>query len=62
MIFLLAQTLLRKNDLGQYYDDVRKWAALIEIMHIASLAHDDIIDNSPSRRGQESQHLKYGKR
>ena len=35
---------LRKN--------IRKWEALIEIMHIASLAHDDIIDDSPSRRGQ----------
>jgi len=22
----------------------KKWAALIEILHIASLAHDDIID------------------
>jgi geranylgeranyl pyrophosphate synthase len=42
--------------------NVRKWGALIETMHIASLAHDDIIDDSPSRRGVESQHLKYGKR
>jgi heptaprenyl diphosphate synthase len=42
--------------------NVKKWAALIEILHIASLAHDDIIDDSPSRRGQVSQHLKYGKR
>jgi geranylgeranyl pyrophosphate synthase len=32
------------------------------MMHISSLAHDDIIDDSPSRRGVESQHLKYGKR
>jgi heptaprenyl diphosphate synthase len=32
----------------------------MEIMHIASLAHDDIVDDSPSRRGQQSQHLKYG--
>jgi all-trans-nonaprenyl-diphosphate synthase len=38
----------------------QKWSALVEIMHIASLAHDDIIDDSPSRRGQISQHLKYG--
>lgn len=29
-------------------------------MHIASLAHDDIVDDSPSRRGQQTQHLKYG--
>lgn len=41
---------------------VEKWGAMIEMMHISSLAHDDIIDDSPSRRGMESQHLKYGKR
>jgi heptaprenyl diphosphate synthase len=29
-------------------------------MHIASLAHDDIVDDSPSRRGQQTHHLKYG--
>jgi len=33
------------------HDNVKKWAALIEMMHISSLAHDDIIDDSPSRRG-----------
>ncbi len=41
---------------------IEKWGALIEMMHISSLAHDDIIDDSPSRRGIESQHLRYGKR
>jgi len=39
-----------------------QWGALIEMMHISSLAHDDIIDDSPSRRGVQSQHLRYGKR
>jgi len=32
------------------------------MMHISSLAHDDIIDDSPSRRGLESQHIRYGKK
>ena len=41
---------------------MKKWAALVEILHIASLAHDDIIDNSPARRGIDSQHVKYGKK
>jgi geranylgeranyl pyrophosphate synthase len=50
MIYMLANslnsTLFAKNK-----NDVKKWASLIEMMHIASLAHDDIIDDSPSRRG-----------
>lgn len=37
------------------------WAALVELLHIASLVHDDIIDNSPFRRGRETVHQKYGK-
>lgn len=36
------------TELSQKID---KWGALIEMMHISSLAHDDIIDDSPSRRG-----------
>lgn len=31
--------------------NIQTWSALIEMMHISSLAHDDIIDDSPSRRG-----------
>jgi geranylgeranyl pyrophosphate synthase len=47
-------------DFSKVDSDIKKWCALMEIMHIASLAHDDIVDDSPSRRGQQSQHLKYG--
>jgi geranylgeranyl pyrophosphate synthase len=60
MIELLSKCFDFKSDLIK--KDIRKWGALIEMMHISSLAHDDIIDDSPSRRGLESQHLKYGKR
>ena len=59
MIELLSKNLVSDYH-EQFHKHIEKWQALIEIMHIASLAHDDIIDNSPSRRGQESQHLKYG--
>lgn len=37
-------------------------AAAIEIVHLASLVHDDIIDNADLRRGQETLQKKYGKR
>ena len=67
MIMMLAEnfkTILKKSNPNANFDkidaDIQKWCALMEIMHIASLAHDDIVDDSPSRRGQQSQHLKYG--
>ena len=35
-------------------------AALVEFIHTASLLHDDIIDNSSTRRGMSSVHAKWG--
>ncbi len=35
-------------------------SALIETIHVASLIHDDIIDNSQTRRGRESIHSRWG--
>lgn len=35
-------------------------AAAAEILHAASLVHDDIIDGSPNRRGKRALHLEYG--
>ncbi len=35
-------------------------SALVETIHTASLTHDDIIDNSPMRRGKESVHARWG--
>ncbi len=34
--------------------------AIIELIHLASLLHDDVIDNSALRRGVESINSKYG--
>lgn len=38
-----------------------KLAAMTELIHLASLIHDDIIDDSPYRRGKPSVQGKYGK-
>jgi octaprenyl-diphosphate synthase len=35
-------------------------ASLVELLHTASLIHDDIVDNSGVRRGKESVHAKWG--
>lgn len=42
-------------------DRLCRMAALIEMVHGASLIHDDIIDDSPLRRGKETIQAKYGK-
>jgi octaprenyl-diphosphate synthase len=36
------------------------WSALVEIIHTASLIHDDIIDNTDLRRGRETVHARWG--
>lgn len=45
------------------YDPVkaRSLAAVIEMLHMATLVHDDIIDDAKLRRGQETIQSKYGK-
>lgn len=37
-------------------------AASIEILHVATLIHDDVIDDSPLRRSRPTIHTKYGRR
>lgn len=39
-----------------------KFAAAIELLHLATLVHDDVIDNASLRRGAETLQKKYGKR
>ena len=37
-------------------------AAAIELFHLATLVHDDIIDNAKTRRGIQSVHSRFGKK
>jgi len=39
-----------------------KLAAALEMLHMATLVHDDVIDDSPLRRGLPALHSQYGKR
>lgn len=40
--------------------DAPKLAAIVEMIHAASLLHDDVIDESKTRRGEASFNSKYG--
>ncbi|CAJ1188364.1 Heptaprenyl diphosphate synthase component 2 [Companilactobacillus crustorum] len=43
-------------------DDLIPLAASLEILHVATLIHDDVIDDSPMRRAQPTIHTRYGRR
>jgi heptaprenyl diphosphate synthase len=49
-----------KDDL--IHPNAVKIAASIELLHLATLVHDDIIDNADLRRGEVTLQKKYGKR
>ena len=55
-----AVTILTCEALGGHADDAVDYAAGIELVHSASLIVDDIIDESPIRRGVDSAWAKYG--
>jgi heptaprenyl diphosphate synthase len=44
------------------HPDAIKIAASVELIHLATLVHDDVIDNAELRRGELSLQKKYGKR
>lgn len=47
---------------GKIHPNAIKIAVAIEILHLATLVHDDIIDNADLRRGDITLQKKYGKR
>jgi heptaprenyl diphosphate synthase len=51
---------LNKDDL--IHTNAVKFAAAIEILHLATLVHDDVIDDADIRRGNPTLQKKYGKR
>lgn len=42
------------------YENIIAAAASTEVLHLATLIHDDIIDESSTRRGRETVHAKHG--
>lgn len=54
---IIASKWGNKEEIGK----TNSLAAVVEMMHMATLVHDDIIDDSKMRRGQETIQSKYGK-
>ena len=54
--------LLLAAGFGKVQEKHYKLAAALEMLHMATLIHDDVIDDSPVRRGQPAVHTRYGKR
>ena len=48
--------------LGLTPESAAPWAALVEMIHVASLVHDDVIDGAELRRGQLSLRARDGNR
>lgn len=47
---------------GLIHPNAVKFASAIELLHLATLVHDDVIDNSNMRRGMVTLQKKFGKR
>ena len=47
---------------GKIHPDAVRFAAAIELLHLATLVHDDVIDNADLRRGQETLQKKFGRK
>ncbi|GHT65242.1 geranylgeranyl pyrophosphate synthase [Spirochaetia bacterium] len=47
---------------GKIQDKHYTLAACLEMLHMATLIHDDVIDESPTRRGRPAVHAQYGNR
>jgi heptaprenyl diphosphate synthase len=62
--FIRAMSLLAcaENSDGLIHQNAIKFAAAIELLHLATLVHDDIIDDAALRRGEITLQKKYGEK
>ncbi|WP_183644284.1 polyprenyl synthetase family protein [Neomicrococcus lactis] len=57
-LLVLLSSLLSGNEVIS--DDVVKAAAMVELTHLATLYHDDVMDSAPLRRGAPTAHEVWG--
>ncbi|CAA0816360.1 Solanesyl diphosphate synthase 1 [Striga hermonthica] len=62
LVFLVARATAEIAGLKELTKEHRRLAEIIEMIHTASLIHDDVLDESNMRRGKETVHQLYGTR
>ncbi|GAY55021.1 hypothetical protein WN944_014454 [Citrus x changshan-huyou] len=62
LVFLVSRATAELVGLKELTTKHRRLAEIIEMIHTASLIHDDVLDESDMRRGQETVHQLYGTR
>ncbi|WOH03062.1 hypothetical protein DCAR_0522453 [Daucus carota subsp. sativus] len=62
LVFLVSRATAEFVGLKELTKEHRRLAEIIEMIHTASLIHDDVLDESDMRRGQETVHQLYGTR
>ncbi|KAJ4977292.1 hypothetical protein NE237_002398 [Protea cynaroides] len=62
LVFLVSRATTEIAGLKEITPQHRRLAEIIEMIHTASLIHDDVIDESSMRRGKETIHQLYGTR
>ncbi len=61
LVYLTAQA-IAEEQIQKEYEKLTCFAAAVELLHNASLIHDDMLDNEELRRGKECLYKKYGYR
>ncbi|XP_038686531.1 solanesyl diphosphate synthase 1, chloroplastic-like isoform X1 [Tripterygium wilfordii] len=62
LVFLVSRATAEIVGLKELTTKHRRLAEIIEMIHTASLIHDDVLDDSDIRRGKETVHQLYGMR
>lgn len=62
LVFLVSRATAQLTGLGDITPQHRRLAEIIEMIHTASLIHDDVLDESDKRRGKETVNQLFGTR
>ncbi|XP_050367721.1 solanesyl diphosphate synthase 2, chloroplastic-like isoform X2 [Argentina anserina] len=62
LVFLVSRATAEIVGLKELTKEHRRLAEIIEMIHTASLIHDDVLDESDMRRGKETVHQMFGTR
>ncbi|XP_078428463.1 solanesyl-diphosphate synthase 2, chloroplastic-like [Wolffia australiana] len=62
LVFLVSRATASLTGLKDLTPEHRRLAEIVEMIHTASLVHDDVLDDSGMRRGKETIHQLYGTR